>query len=779
MKYFKCENCGSELTKNQDGTCTCSYCRRTYYDDSLEKAYDRVYQNLRGTVQGIVTEELLKQKIEQIANCRQSLYKECHKQFIDNNEIARWAAGILTLSPDDAQANFYAIASKKRWSELNQFMQKLNAREVSYLVEGFVDYLTNGQFVSECILSLIDLIERAFDVGSVEYEACHKKLALADKRERSGIFDVSLPRDVFVAYSSKDKEQAYALVEYLEKNSFKCFIAMRNLAKGVDAALKYNERLKTAMDSCRIFLLVSLSNSRARDCDAYSIEMKYIRESDCRKANDFALANARYDEYLEKNRNRCKPRIEYLIEEYGTSPYEKMVKQFFSGLTWCRTLESVSDAVFDIIEGGELETFEDVSGKSATAPTNNMDDLYKAFKERERQEEERKRQEELERKRQAELERKRQAEEAERKRKEEEERKRQEERIKREFEIKNGGLEKYKGKGGDVVIPDSVTEICYGAFEDCTSLTSVIIPDSVTAIGYGAFHNCKSLTSIVIGNSVTKIGHNAFKDCTSLTSVIIPDSVTSIGCEAFHNCKSLTSIVIGNSVTSIERDAFKSCGLKSVEIPNSVTFIGEGAFDYCMSLTSVVIGDGVTSIDRFTFHHCTSLTSVVIGDSLTSIGYAAFAWCHSLTSLVIPNSVTKIGHDAFERCGLKNIYISDIVAWCNITGLSNLMECGSSSKSLYLNNELVTELIIPNGVTSIDSYAFSGCTSLTSVVIPNSVTWVGYNAFINCSKLTIYAEAKHKPKDWYSVLLGKDKGSWNPEKRPVVWGATRAEFDKA
>ena len=66
MKYFKCENCGSELTKNADNTYTCGYCRRTYYDDSLEKAYDRVYQNLSGTVQELVSEEFVKQKIEQI-----------------------------------------------------------------------------------------------------------------------------------------------------------------------------------------------------------------------------------------------------------------------------------------------------------------------------------------------------------------------------------------------------------------------------------------------------------------------------------------------------------------------------------------------------------------------------------------------------------------------------------------------------------------------------------------------------------------------------------------
>ena len=82
-------------------------------------------------------------------------------------------------------------------------------------------------------------------------------------------------------------------------------------------------------------------------------------------------------------------------------------------------------------------------------------------------------------------------------------------------------------------IPDSVTEIDWRAFEDCTSLTSITIPDSVTSIGNWAFNGCTSLTSITIPNSVTEIGWYAFDGCTSLTSITIPNSVTWIGINAF------------------------------------------------------------------------------------------------------------------------------------------------------------------------------------------------------------------------------------------------------
>ena len=206
-------------------------------------------------------------------------------------------------------------------------------------------------------------------------------------------------------------------------------------------------------------------------------------------------------------------------------------------------------------------------------------------------------------------------------------------------------IQYYSSDSSTYYIPSSLKSvtvtggnILYGAFENCTSLTSVEIPDSVTSIGYGAFYGCTSLTSVVIPDSITSIGTIAFEDCTSLTSVVIPDSVTSIGSSAFENCFSLTSVVIGDSVRSIGYGVFDGCkSLTSVVIGNSVTSIDSYAFDGCKSLTSVVIPDSVTYIDYYAFVNCTSLTSVEIPDSVTSIGYGAFSGCTSLTSVTFKN----------------------------------------------------------------------------------------------------------------------------------------------
>ena len=153
------------------------------------------------------------------------------------------------------------------------------------------------------------------------------------------------------------------------------------------------------------------------------------------------------------------------------------------------------------------------------------------------------------------------------------------------------------------------TTISYGAFDNCSSLTSITIPNSVTSIGSYAFDNCSSLTSITIPNNVTSIGSYAFYNCRSLTSITIPNNVTSIGSSAFYNCRSLTSITIPNSVTSIGNGAFSGCiSLTSITIPDSVTSIGSSAFDDCISLTSITIPDSVTSIGAYAFLACRSLT---------------------------------------------------------------------------------------------------------------------------------------------------------------------------
>ena len=133
--------------------------------------------------------------------------------------------------------------------------------------------------------------------------------------------------------------------------------------------------------------------------------------------------------------------------------------------------------------------------------------------------------------------------------------------------------------------------------------------------------------------------------------------------------------------------------------------------------------------------------SVITADMLdgyTSIGYVAFSGCRSLTSIEIPNTITSIGEYAFYGCsGLKSVHTSDIAAWCAISFENHLANPLYYALILYLNGKLITDLVIPNSVTSIGNYAFENCSGLTGeLVIPNSVTSIGHSTFYYCTGLT-------------------------------------------
>ena len=196
-----------------------------------------------------------------------------------------------------------------------------------------------------------------------------------------------------------------------------------------------------------------------------------------------------------------------------------------------------------------------------------------------------------------------------------------------------------------------------------------------------------------------------------------------------------------------------SCGSNltwELDSDGTLTISGTGEMDFYNTpwesnrseIKKVILKNGVTSIGDYAFRDCSNMTSVTIPKGVKSIGSRAFYNCSSLTSVTIPDSVTSIGSYAFGACNnIKEVHITDIAAWCKIsfwheTNSSNPSNPFAYAYNLYLNGTLVTDLVIPNSVTSIRPYAFYGCSSLTSVTIPNSVTSIGDRTFEGCSSLT-------------------------------------------
>ena len=222
------------------------------------------------------------------------------------------------------------------------------------------------------------------------------------------------------------------------------------------------------------------------------------------------------------------------------------------------------------------------------------------------------------------------------------------------------------------------------------------------------------IKKVVINNGVTSIGNYAFYQATLLAEVTIPESVTDIGANAFYGCRKLGDVVIPNSVTVINESAFGDCdSLVSITIPGSVTSIGSDAFALCANIESITLSNGIQSIGTRAFHYCESLKRINIPSSLISIEKGAFSSCSKL----------------------KEVYIDDIASYLAVAFEANTSVPTYYRANLYINNQLVEDLVIPEGVAGIGSYAFYACQSLKSVTIPEGVTYIGGSAFYNCSNL--------------------------------------------
>ncbi len=282
----------------------------------------------------------------------------------------------------------------------------------------------------------------------------------------------------------------------------------------------------------------------------------------------------------------------------------------------------------------------------------------------------------------------------------------------------------------DLVIPAGTPEVKNFAFINYQGLETVTLAGGTTTIGESAFDNCQNLTTVTIGEGLTDIKSAAFRNCTALTSISFPASLTTlVGGNIFNDCTSLNAIHI--------KDIAAWCNVDFNN--NNPLELAKNLYLNDVLVTDLVIPDGVTTIKPRVFQYCQSITSVSLPEGLTTIKEQVFQHCKNIKSVTVPSSLTTTGTSAFEYCNaIKDVYISDLAAWCNTDfGIYGGKIFPESGGNLYLNNELVTDLVIPESITAIKRYAFWGCTSLTSITIPESVVSVESEAFLHAKSISI------------------------------------------
>ena len=813
-----CKNCGGSLFPVSEGKLKCQNCGSTFDTVSAEKHTKQMKELFDDAKQ------------ETIHNLRRNLYDTTHAEFVSSTEVHNICATLKQYLPDDFQANFYDVATGSNVRQLTDVVRKIDVEKHYDDLEGILQYLIRS-LQTEYLLELNNLVERAYKQRDLEkFEQYSTAISEEADKVLRGVYETKLPRDVFIAYSGKDMEKVSELVEELEKQGLSCFVAARNLRHGAGAVEHYDRALQEAMDNCRSFVFVSSANSRSLSCDAITKEIPYV------KGKDIENAPAEYrNNYAAIPHQYKKPRVEYRIDaRKEKTAGDSISDAFFEGYEWVYNKKEVANRIAAQLYETPVQPANVTPPPQPAKPVKQATPVVRKNKKT------------VNRRailipvaillligmialvvvlskrgdsgdlsdgnktvavgEQITL----------------------PEYEHLVFTMEEGGYSVQIAEGkagsltGELVIPaeiggTAVVSIPGDAFLDCKGLTSVTIPDNITNMGYGAFDGCTSLTEITVpfigksdnaenprwavlgymfGDSVEDGGMSTDKtirktsDSGSYTSQVseggdyfcyeIPKSLrkvtvtnqTVIPKNAFYNCDLIESVFYTQSITSIGENAFGNCAaLKDFTLPEQLQTIEDGSFFGCKSLSSIDLPDSVTSIGHAAFRGCAKLTEVVVPDSVKFIGHGAFGDCPDLTEITLPFVGRTLEPDAENpRWSVFGYIFGDgdqedsmaadtaIYKTSGTSGFTSQISEDSKNTFYYkiprrlktvtvttqtvvpdyaFNNcDLIESITFSQPLQSIGKYAFAECTELAEFTISATVTTIGDAAFYNCKKFT-------------------------------------------
>ncbi|MBE7086189.1 MAG: leucine-rich repeat domain-containing protein [Clostridiales bacterium] len=342
-----------------------------------------------------------------------------------------------------------------------------------------------------------------------------------------------------------------------------------------------------------------------------------------------------------------------------------------------------------------------------------------------------------------------------------------------------------------VELPDTITRIEQSTFEECFNLQSVKLPSDLIAIGSWAFSKCVSLQTISFPESLLWIGDKAFMGCESLQTLTFPAKLQTISGEAFRECLSIERVVIPEGMAKLGQAAFYGCeNLKKVVLPENFVMLNQ-AFIYCSNLEEINFPRMMKEISSGDFLGCEKIKDVQLPDSVTSVSAATFsetAWFNDKNNWTngmlfsgkhliaidetvsgtfhIPDGVLTVADQLFTSSQVTEVYIPASVsnitssAFWNCTKVEKITVADENVKYFSVDGNLYERLLLNDGtpigtctlvkfapsnpmktymgiegLTNIQSRAFSWSQYVEEVIFPDSVTRVQYYNFEECAAL--------------------------------------------
>ena len=545
MRSRKCPVCGENL-ETRGNELHCRFCDSTFDLQDEAPSFEQFLEE---------------KKQEMLAIRRRVLWEEAHKAHPSAHGVVDAAKAVRQIYDDDPLARFYIAIHEKDPANVNAF---LNGEHLESAIAEEIVRFSLISMSQTMTLPLKTFVERHFK-GELFYKYMSKIEEEADALEE-GIYMTSLPRDVFLAYSSKDMEKVSEMTQFLEDNGFTVFCALRNLRHGAGSEEFYRQGLEEAMRHCKAFVFLSSHNSRTTACDALKEEIPYVLEN---------LPNIK--------------RIHYRLDEEGETKIAAsiLLKEFDDGREWCRSKE---DLVARLLKKESkpkvIEEDEDEEEESKYPYISEYDDdgflvIHEGQKE-----------------------------------------------VQSEFGSLNAytGYAKKVRLGDDfhsvskqafktaidleeLDLGNGVSTLPALSFTGAMSLKKILGGDHVTLVGDGAFAGTPKLQEV----------HAPKSGAYHLTpnGMLVDDANDRI-LRYIGNKKNLGPNDFPAGVTTIDAGAFAYHDeLSSVELPSSIMSIGNGAFAKCLTLYMVKLNKGILTMGKNVFSNCPSLTVYVPSGTYT------------------------------------------------------------------------------------------------------------------------------------------------------------------